>query len=255
MTLKEAYSSIKSYVPENSIESIEILEQIQKYWNYWKPTTTKVLLLAESHVYTSQHDFNVSCNSAILDEFIKGSPLDFIRLIYCLGYGEPKLLTQDIPDNAGTTQFWEIFSSCIARNENDLGLYRTLKGCNSFYSRLRNKVGILSELKRRGIWLIDASIVGIYKGALIDNKIKERVFFDSWDHYITSVVTEAHPKHIIVIGKGVGDTLSSRLGRIKKSIGAECTILSQPQGIRDKVERMTVLKQYQRICSKYAPEQ
>ena len=163
MTLEQAYNLIKSYVPKNSVESLEVLKQIQEYWNYWKPKETNVLLLAESHVYTSDCDFEAFCSKIKLNEFIKNYPLRFVRLVYCLGYGEPDLLNQKLDDNSGTTQFWKILSSCIAKDDKDLGFSRILQGNSSFFGRVRNKVNILHELKRRGIWLIDASIVGIYR--------------------------------------------------------------------------------------------
>ncbi len=66
---------------------------------------------------------------------------------------------------------------------------------------MRNRVGILRALKKRGIWLIDTSIVGMYRGAINDPDMKARVIRDSWDEYIGDLVSNARPKHIIVIGK------------------------------------------------------
>ncbi len=95
--------------------------------------------------------------------------------------GNPDLLTQRLDDNSGTTQFWKIFSACLSKDENDLGFGRILKGNTSYFGRLRNKVSILQELKRKGIWLIDASIVGIYRGSIDDPEIKAKVIRTSWD--------------------------------------------------------------------------
>ena len=256
MTLEQAYTSITSYIPKNSVESLQVLKQIQEYWTFWKPTTTNVLLLAESHVYTSDYDFEVNCSKIKLEEFIKNYPLKFARLVYCLGYGEPSLLNQKLSDNSGTPQFWKIFCSCIAKDENDLGFSRILKGTTSYFGRIRNKINILQELKRRGIWLIDASIVGIYRGVIDDPEIKSRVFHDSWDYYLKDLVTEIHPKHITVIGKAVASALSWRLGSLCSSIDAECTVLPQPQGNRgSSEEQLETYREYQRVCSKYAPTQ
>ncbi len=253
MTLEQAYNQIKSYAPKNSVESFQVLKQIQEYWNFWKPTQTNVLLLAESHVYTDDIDFESSCSKIKVNQFIRDYPLKFVRLVYCLGYGEPDLLDQKLDDNSGTPQFWKIFCACTAENENNLGFGRILKGNTSFFGRLRNKVGILQQLKRRGIWLIDASIVGIYRGSIEDPEIKTKVFCDSWDYYLKSLVTEIHPKQIVVIGKGVGTALGRRLSTACSSIDAKCTVLPQPQGNRgSSEEQMETYREYQRICSKAA---
>ncbi|MDQ6666242.1 MAG: hypothetical protein M3Z23_17830, partial [Acidobacteriota bacterium] len=41
-------------------------------------------------------------------------PRGFVRLVYCLGYGESHLLDEPIEArNSGTPQFWKIFYSCL----------------------------------------------------------------------------------------------------------------------------------------------
>ncbi|MGA2682015.1 MAG: hypothetical protein ABSF44_09480 [Candidatus Bathyarchaeia archaeon] len=251
MSLEKAYDSIKSYIPKNNIESFEVLKQIQEYWNYWKPiNTVNVLLLAESHVYTSQEDFEASYSKIKLESFIKNYPIKFVRLVYCFAYGEPDLLNESLEDNSGTTQFWKIFCACTSKTENDLAFRRILKSDVSFFPRMRNKVNILNELKARGIWLIDSSLVGIYRGAIDE---KSDVICASWDNYVKDVVIQAHPKYIAVIGKGVADSLGRRLSSICSTINADYTVLPQPQAVRGPhEEQMEYYRQYQRICSKYA---
>lgn len=252
MSLEHAYNSVKQYLPKNSAESFEVLKQIQEYWNIWKPNPVNVLLLAESHVYTSQADFEVKYSKVKLDSFIQNYPTKFVRLVYCFAYGEPDLLNEDLADNSGTTQFWKIFCACTSKTESDLAFRRILKTETSFFPRLRNKVSILNELKRRGIWLIDASLVGIYRG-IDDPEIKSNVIRSSWDNYIKNIVTETHPKDIIVIGKGVANALSLRLPILCKSMKTKLTVLPQPQGNRgSSEEQMETYREYQRICSKYA---
>ncbi|MGA2681491.1 MAG: hypothetical protein ABSF44_06790 [Candidatus Bathyarchaeia archaeon] len=254
MTLEQAYNSITSYVPKNSVESLQVLKQIQEYWNLWKPAQTNVLLLAESHVYTSENDFEVRISKIKQDYFLPNYPTKFVRLVYCLGYGEKDLLNKEVESNSGTFQFWQIFCSCVAKSESeyDLGFSRMLK-TTPYFGRLRNKVNILNELKRRGIWLIDASIVGIYKGSITDD-LKERIFHTSWDMYVRDVVAGAHPKYVIVIGKYVYNALNVRLESLSSKIGFKCKVLNQPQGDRvSREEQLETYREYQRICSKDAP--
>jgi hypothetical protein len=42
-------------------------------------------------------------------------PRGFVRLVYCLAYGENELLDEAIESNKGTPQFWKIFFSCLTR--------------------------------------------------------------------------------------------------------------------------------------------
>ncbi len=51
----------------------------------------------------------------------------------------------------------------------------------------------------------------MYGGAINDPEVKARVIRDSWDKYVGDLVSNAHPKRIIVIGKGVGLALNRRL--------------------------------------------
>lgn len=43
-----------------------------------------------------------------------GLPSEFIRLIYCLGYGCPELVDRSILGNKGTPQYWEMFATLAA---------------------------------------------------------------------------------------------------------------------------------------------
>jgi hypothetical protein len=192
-----------------------------------------------------------------LEAFIRNYPAKFVRLVYCFAYGEPNLLNEEVESNIGTHQFWEIFSACLAPIEDDLTLeseFDRIHKKTPYIGRMRNKVRILNELKRRGIWLIDASIVGFYKGSINDNDIKQNIFQKSWDTYVSSVVADAHPKYVIVIGKNVYKALNLRLDEMSTRLGFKYKVLNQPQG--DRVHRkgqLETFRQYQKICVKYAP--
>src|SRR5689334_21098888 len=76
----------------------------------WKPKTVRVLLIAESHVFTSEDDFRLRITSHRLPVGARHTPADYVRLIYCLGYGESHLLTPfPSGNNPGTPQFWNVF--------------------------------------------------------------------------------------------------------------------------------------------------
>jgi hypothetical protein len=254
MSLEQTYKLIKARIPNTQqIDSLDVAKQVEQYRRFWKPEQAKVVLLAESHVFTTDEEFASECNKFALSNFIQNYPTHYVRFVYCLGYGEPDILSKQLESNRGrTSQFWKIFSSCVAKNDIDLGFQRILTGKTQLHQRLGNKVGILQEMKSRGIWLVDASIVGIY-GAVKNQKVKETIITTCWDAYIKNVILESHPKHIIVIGKGVEGILKGRLELLKAPSGTTYSVLPQPQGNRGtSKEQLETYREYQRICSKYA---
>jgi hypothetical protein len=254
MSLEQAYDLILKRIPKTQqIDSLNVVKQVEQYRQFWKPKPASVLLLAESHVYTTEEEFAAESNQYALDNFVQNYPTHYVRFVYCLGYGEPEILKTGLESNRGrTSQFWKIFSSCVAKTDNDLGFQRILAGKTSLHQRLRNKVSILQEMKRRGIWLLDASIVGIY-GAVKNQYAKETIITTCWDAHLKNVIIESSPKHIIVIGKGVEGTLRLRLNMLKASLGFTYSVLPQPQGNRGtSEEQLETYKEYRRICSKYA---
>jgi hypothetical protein len=253
MSLDETYRLIKTRIPNSQqIDCINVVKQVERYRQFWKPPQANVILLAESHVYTTDEELSSECNSFTLNNFIKNYPTHYVRFVYCLGYGEPKILNKELESNRGrTSQFWKIFSASISKNDIDLGFQRILTGKTLLHQRLRNKVAILQEMRNKGIWLIDASIVGIY-GAVKDTKIKDVIISTCWDSYIKNEILESKPKHIIVVGKGVERTLKRSLGLLKANLGTTYSALPQPQGNRgSSEEQLETYKEYQRICSKF----
>jgi hypothetical protein len=254
MSLEQTYELIKARIPKTQqIDSLDVVEQVEQYRQFWKPEQANVILLAESHVYTTEEEFASESNSFALNNFIQNYPTHYVRFVYCLGYGEPNMLNKQLESNRGrTSQFWKIFSSCVAKSDIDLGFKRILTGKTQLHQRLRNKVSILQEMKRRGIWLADASIVGIY-GAVKKQKVKEIIITTCWDALLKNVILKSHPKHIIVIGKGVEGILKGRLELLKASSGTTYSVLPQPQGNRGtSQQQLETYREYQRICSKYA---
>lgn len=255
MGLEETYRLVKSHIPQNQqIDSLNVVEQVEQYRQWWKPSKATVFLLGESHIATSEEDSKLECNRQDQNKLIPNYPTRYVRAIYCLGYGESDILNRNAGNNSGTFQFWQIFSSCIAKDCNSLGFEKILKGDTpNFFERLRNKVSILKEMQRRGIWLMDASIIGIYgneenHGWKMDKDLKNRIIISCWDAYILNQIVESQPKHIIVIGKGVEKILKNSLD----SLRIPYTSLPQPQGNRgDRQQQLETYREYQRICSRY----
>ncbi len=247
MSIEKTYEIIRSWVPEGKlIGTLEVVKQVEQYKLFWKPKKASVVLLAESHVPTSDEDLKIE-SSSILDNSISDYPTHLVRFVYCLSYGEDWLLVNPIK-NSGTLQFWKIFSSCIAENDNNLNFQKLTKSNNPRTARLRNKIEILKKMNTKGIWLLDASIVGIDRDVL-DKKEINKTLEICWDNHIKDSILNVNPDHIIIIGKTVEKALINKLGRL----GINFTVLPQPQGVRkSSEEQLENYKKYQRICSKFA---
>jgi len=237
MSLSESYDRIKQMV-ENP-ESFEVVEQVEAYRNLWKPAQVNVVLLAESHVHTSQDDF--------LEWSYGKNPIyggRLVRFVYCLGYGENLV---KISSNPGTPQFWKILYSCLHRASEKEAFAPILKSLTRDRDRrIANKILLLEQLKRAGVWLVDASIIGI-NGR--DPNLKSRVVEASWDAYTGPLIERLgpRPRNIIVIGYGVAKILQNRL----KRLNIPTHEIPQPQGWR----RPGYAQFYQEcfnICSRFA---
>jgi hypothetical protein len=137
-------------------ESAGYLEAITAWRCVWRPRRVRVLLVAESHVGEQVGDEGIS----VLPMRCINRPLprSYVRLIYCLAYGETAICSSPPPSNAGTPQFWNIFGQIA------FGQSPPTKSSSSIRERLQWKVGVLEELERRGIWLQDACPLGVYLG-------------------------------------------------------------------------------------------
>ena len=83
-------------------------------------------------------------------------------------------------------------------------LFSQLKsGTKAPSERIRNKIKLLLELKKQGIWLVDASIIALYnKGIKPSNDVFNEVIKTSWNHYTKNLIADAKPNHVIIVGKG-----------------------------------------------------
>jgi len=244
MSLEKAYSEIKASIGNRlEFESFKVVKSVDEHRNFWKPEKVKVLLLAESHVFTrdSEHDsFMRYDRFAELEE----CPTGYVKLVYCLGYGEKNMVNVSV--NRGTSQFWKIFVSCVNHNFKSEGEKILLSKTPNYHERISNKISILEQLKEKGIWLVDASIVALYN----DSKkpisgIMENVIKISWKHYISKIIQEANPEKIIVIGKGVHKILENHL----RMSDIPIYVQSQPQGIRTKAGINDAFETYYKLCN------
>ena len=237
LSLKQCYDIIKGFV--SSPDTWEVVQEVERYRNLWRPEKVKIVLLAESHVHTSKEDF--------LEWSYRKDPIHrgrLVRFVYCLGYGE-KLV--QIPSNPGTSQFWKILYGCLHRIREKDDFAPILKSLTHDQDqRIANKILLLQQLTKAGIWLVDASIIGINEK---NSSLKSRIVAESWDRYTGPLIVSLNPqpKYIIVIGYGVAETLRTRL----KRLNIPTHTIPQPQGWR-KPGYVQFYGECFEICSKFA---
>ena len=115
MTLEETYYEINKILYNNA-EPLESVRLVEIYRRYWKPETVRVVLLAESHVFTSDEDRRIAIPPI---DGLPEYPTQYARFVYCLGLGE-RDLTNDPhhPRRDGTPQFRKVLYACDNRIEN-----------------------------------------------------------------------------------------------------------------------------------------
>ncbi len=198
-------------------ESNAYLHAVTAWRNVWRPDRVRIVLLAESHVGEHPGDFRIGVTS--LAWIGRSLPDPYVRLIYCLGYGESEICTRRPESNGGTPQFWNIFGQVA------LGQSPPRKAESSLRDRLRWKVRVLEELRQRGIWLQDASPLGVYlgQGQRLDHRQYVKLLRDGYQRYVWPSFEKDAPEQVWVIGKGVLAALAGLPG-----IDPAC-VISQPQ--------------------------
>lgn len=158
---------------------------------------------------------------------------------------ENQLLIETIRDipNAGTWQYWKIFSYCVGQDEVKV----SKMGNPNLVSRLRSKIDVLRKMRDNGIWLLDASVVGLYGAGRKDNVVSERVIGICWRGFIRNMILEVNPRNVIVIGKGVAHAIGYGIQELKIPFKT----VSQPQARETSYEQQENYETYRKICSKF----
>jgi hypothetical protein len=205
-------------------DSLPCLRGLDAWRQAWRPKKVRVLLVAESHVREKKRDLQVSVLRP--QGVSERLPRRFVRLIYCLGYGENSLCKPKPPkSNGGTPQFWKLFQ-VIADCRADAEPPREIS----------QKLRTLRKLQKRGVWLVDASIGALAKSGKtrIDRRVKIRKYRstiqDSFKRFVWPMVQRDRPKQVWVIGRGVGKALATlHLEGLPNEI-SDRWIISQPNG-------------------------
>jgi hypothetical protein len=207
--------------PDALEESALYLKQVAAWRDAWRPKRVGVLLVAESHVGEMPGDSQV----AVKLPFATPEPLpgQFCRLVYCLGYGEDDVCDPRPVGNRGTPQYWRIFAEIAGLEPPTRITFPFLAG------RLAHRLAILRELRKRGIWLVDAATRALYRPGM-EGKPRDyvQIIQQSWEVVVWPSVANENPDLICVIGQGVFSAIGHRPEL------HEALVISQPQD-RDNV--------------------
>jgi hypothetical protein len=174
-------------------------------------------------------------------------PTGYVRLVYSLGYGENELLDRRVGNNGGTPQYWKIFKSCVTRVGEPVdcaSLQRSMH--TAAVLRLRSKLAVLSALRQRGIWLVDASVAALNRPgqSRLTSKQKVAALRASWDVWTRTVVHATQPQAVLVVGVGVVRWLRERLD----ATGIPWAGVPQPQAPLTRECRREILGTYSALC-------
>jgi hypothetical protein len=127
----------------------------------------------------------------------------FARFVYCLGYGEPQLVSPRITQNGGTPQYWRLFHDTVRDPQ------LMVVGVLDWRQRVKNKVALLMKMQRAGIWLIDASVTALYRQGvrLVTGADYRAVPKACWECYIGQVLCGCTPSAVLIVGRGVGSVI------------------------------------------------
>lgn len=201
--LQKTYNKIIQEHPNLTFESYPVVKLVNDYRLYWKPQRFKTILFAESHVFTNELEtaFKHTIN-------LPNYPTSYVRFVYNLAYGQSDTLPESVPNNGGTPQFWKLFNE-IAGNK-----FRVVNNQNP-KDKLEQKIGLLQFLKDNGVWLLDCSIVGLYKnGQKPSVNDMNDILVTSYLNYCKPILLQEQPENILVIGKSIFNLLQLEMRQL-----------------------------------------
>ena len=105
--LTRAHARLVQLLDPAQVECIELAVVVEQLRQMWRPSRPRVVLLAELHVWTAREE--ALCRVSQPD----GLTTEFARFIYCLGGGEPQLVTPQVKPNVGAAQYWRLLHDCV----------------------------------------------------------------------------------------------------------------------------------------------
>ena len=181
----------------------------------------------------------------------EGVPELYVRMVYCLGYGERDLVDGPVRSNFGTPQFWKLLAAAVDPALSPQVVERTQP---DLIVRVQTKLRVLETLKARGVWLLDASPVALYAASQPKPRTAalEQALDLAWPVYTREAIREAAPRAVMIVGKMVHDRIG---GRIRALLGPSVPVqwMYQPQARRPGAEHAAGLERLRALVSGESP--
>jgi hypothetical protein len=241
-SLERAHAKLVSILGADRTECFEAALAVEHLRHLWRPDHVRVVLLAESHVWTSRDE----AKSRVIQP--DGVETGFARFIYCLGGGEPQLVFPSVSPNVGASQYWTLLhDSVYGPDQSHQALLKSGEPKSS--RRVANKLKLLHEMRSSGIWLVDASVAALYRAGdrLARGTAYESVLRTCWDSYVGAAVRAAAPDLIVVIGRQVADAIGHT---VRRDLGADVRIdaVKQPNAHMSATERAQYRRRVFDLC-------
>lgn len=194
-------------IPDRFIESVEVAIACENHRWAWRPPFIQTLLVAESHVFTLEDEVRWRILADHLPKEARHAPVEFVRLVYCLAYGESEILVErPTRRNTGTSQYWKLFGDLA-------GSPPYPRKPSPSNVRLAWKTTTLQRLKERGIWLLDGSFHAVYRprGTRLRHDIAKALHRIWYEEYGSSIRKEASRAKVWCIGKAVLEAIGHEM--------------------------------------------
>jgi len=217
MELELAYGRARDIIGREQAECLDVAEEVERLRSAWRPERVRVVLLAESHVWTSRDDTRSRVTQP------DGIETGFARFVYCFGCGEPQLVEPAVTPNKSRHQFWRLFHDTISGPTiSHAGLLKT--GETDCQKRVQNKLDLLKKMQSAGVWLVDASVTALYgKGTKLGTRDYRAVLKACWESHIREVLCECAPSAVLIIGREVDSAIGYR---VRKDLGGGIEVVS-----------------------------
>jgi hypothetical protein len=193
-TVGRAYLKGQLWLDGNNrqtVETVDVALAAETYRYFWKPKPVKTLLLLPRELPTLPADLRLTVRSNWVKIGPHSSPNAFVRTPYCLGFGEPELIpNHPEPQSEKNSAIWTTLAEVVQRDHDT-----TLPLLN----RLEQKVRILHELHRLGIWITHPSLHAGYT---------DRQLLEIWWQGPGRETHEMTQKPLLIaVGRGLYDDL------------------------------------------------
>jgi hypothetical protein len=226
-SLRAAYDGAASLIGPDRAESFEVAAEVERLRWMRRPPQVRVVLLAESHVWTSPAEISSRVRQP------DGVETGFARFVYCLGYGEPSLVLPSVSPNGGTPQYWKLFHDAIRGPGVALDAISKAKQREPIASATA-KLALLREMNEAGIWLIDACVTALYRPGperLVAGPAYRKVLSACWEAHVGPLIKGSSPSAVLIVGKGVDWAVGSL---VRQDVpNTEVVVIEQPNARLD----------------------